>query len=71
MMDQTSDVIALKEECISTFNRYIKFLKKGYKPDYSHIINMMCFINSYDKLDNHKSTTKYLMNHAATCLRIR
>jgi hypothetical protein len=64
MLDQIQDVDALKTECISEFLKYVKFLQKGYQKDYSHILNMMCFINSYDKLDNRKLTTQYLLNYA-------
>lgn len=59
-----SDVDALKRECIEEFNKYVKFLQKGYQKDYNHILNMMCFINSYDKLDKQQLITQYLLNYA-------
>lgn len=71
MSDQMLDVTVVKKECISLFIKYINLLQKGYQPNYSHILNMMCFINSYDKLDNLKTTTQYLLNNAKTCLRVR
>jgi hypothetical protein len=71
MLDQIQDVDALKIECISEFMEYIKFLKKGYQREYDHILNMMCFINSYDKLDNQKLITQYLLNYAQPYIHIR
>ena len=64
MLDQVQDVDALKIECISEFMEYVKFLKKGYQREYDHILNMMCFINSYDDLDESKLITQYLLNYA-------
>lgn len=63
-MNQNQDVDALKIECISEFVKYIKFLQKGYQKEYDHILNMICFINSYDKLDRKTLITQYLLNHA-------
>ena len=63
-MDRMQDVDALKVNCISEFLEYLKFLQKGYQKDYSHILNMMCFINSYRHLDNRKLITQYLLNYA-------
>lgn len=71
MLDQVQDVDALKIECISEFMEYVKFLKKGYQREYDHILNMMCFINSYDKLDNQKLITQYLLNYAQPYIHIR
>jgi hypothetical protein len=71
MLDQARDVDALKIECISEFMEYVRFLKKGYQREYDHILNMMCFINSYDKLDNQKLITQYLLNYAQPYIHIR
>lgn len=71
MLDQVRDVDALKIECISEFMEYVRFLKKGYQREYDHILNMMCFINSYDKLDNQKLITQYLLNYAQPYIHIR
>ena len=71
MLDQVQDVDALKIECISEFMEYVRFLKKGYQREYDHILNMMCFINSYDKLDNQKLITQYLLNYAQPYIHIR
>jgi hypothetical protein len=71
MLDQIQDVDALKIECISEFMEYVKFLKKGYQREYNHILNMMCFINSYNELDNQKLITQYLLNYAQPYIHIR
>lgn len=71
MMDQGLDVDALKIECISEFMEYLKFLKKGYQKEYGHIINMICFINSYDQLDKKELITQYLLNYAQPYVRLR
>ena len=71
MLDQAQDVDALKLECISEFMEYVRFLKKGYQREYDHILNMMCFINSYDKLDDQKLITQYLLNYAQPYIHIR
>ena len=71
MQDQVQDVDALKIECISEFMEYLRFLKKGYQREYDHILNMICFINSYDELDNKKLITQYLLNYAQPYIHIR
>lgn len=71
MLDQARDVDALKIECISEFMEYLKFLKKGYQREYDHILNMICFINSYNELDNQKLITQYLLNYAQPYIHIR
>lgn len=63
MMDQQKDVDVLKKECISRFQEYLKKIQKGYYPDYSHILNMICFINSYYDLDDRQLITQYLLNY--------
>ena len=57
------DVDALKKECIQQFMTYIKQLQKGNQTDYSHIMNIICLINSYEKLDNRKLIAQYLLNY--------
>lgn len=71
MLDQVQDVDALKIECISEFMEYIKFLRKGYQREYDHILNMICFINSYNQLDNKQLITQYLLNYAQPHIHIR
>lgn len=70
MMDQKKDVDALKKECIAQFQEYLKKVQKGYQPDYSHILNMICFINLYFELDNKQLITQYLLNYAKPYINI-
>ena len=70
MLGQVQDADALKIECISEFMEYLKFLKKGYQREYDHILNMICFINSYDQLDEQKLITQYLLNYAQPYIHI-
>lgn len=53
MMNQCVDVIrlsrearvaALKDKVIELYCRFIKRLNKGYKDDYSNILNMICYL---------------------------
>ena len=71
MLGQVLDVDAVKIQCISEFMEYLRFLKKGYQREYDHILNMMCFINSYDELDNKKLITQYLLNYAQPYIHVR
>jgi hypothetical protein len=64
-------VDALKIECISEFLEYLKFLKKGYKKEYTHILNMICAINSYEYIDDKELITQYLLNYAQPYTRLR
>lgn len=63
MQDQVQNVGALKIKCISEFMKYLKATQKGYYKNYDYILNMMCFINSYNQLDNKKLITQYLLNN--------
>ena len=45
---------ALKYKTIVRYNEFLKKLKKGYKPDYQEILNLICFINLPVRLDNHE-----------------
>ena len=47
-------VDALKQTAIKKFNDFLKQVKKGYKPDYSEIMNIICFINLPARLNNHE-----------------
>ena len=71
MLAQVQDVDALKIECISEFMEYVRFLNKGYQREYDHILNMICFINSYDQLDSKTMITQYLLNYAQPYIHIR
>jgi hypothetical protein len=47
-------VDVLKREAINKYRNFLKQVKKGYKPDYQEILNLICFINLPVKLDNHE-----------------
>ena len=71
MLDQIQDVDALKIECIAEFMEYLRLLQKGYQREYDHILNMICFINSYNKLDEKELITQYLLNYAQPYIHVR
>ena len=45
---------ALKRKAIKSYEDFLRTLKKGYKPDYQDILNLICFINLPVRLDNHE-----------------
>jgi hypothetical protein len=47
-------VDALKIKAIKRYEEFLKSVKKGYKPDYQEILNLICFINLPVRLDNHE-----------------
>jgi hypothetical protein len=47
-------VDALKRKAIKRYEDFLRKLKKGYKPDYQDILNLICFINLPVRLDNHE-----------------
>jgi hypothetical protein len=55
-MDVNLDVTvdALKIKAIKRYEEFLKSIKKGYKPDYQEILNLICFINLPVRLDNHE-----------------
>ncbi len=57
------DVVALKKKCIQEFKTYLNSLNKGYQKSYDHILNMICFINSYELLDNKQLIAQFLLNY--------
>lgn len=52
----------LKDKVIDDFNKLVLRLQKGYKDDYSNILNMICLIEFGDYLDNTKSLYEYYIN---------
>lgn len=64
MVNQIQDVDALKMDCVTEFIKYLKALEKGYKNKYDYILNMICFINSFEELNNRDVITQYLLNYA-------
>ena len=59
-------VDALKQTAIKKFNDFLRQVKKGYKPDYSEIMNIICFINLPARLDNHEFIKQQLLNQNDT-----
>lgn len=59
-MFQTVD--ALKYKAIDRYCEFLSKVKKGYKPDYQDILNLICFINLPIKLDNHEFIKEQLLN---------
>jgi hypothetical protein len=55
-MDANPDVTvdALKLKAIKRYEEFLKSVKKGYKPDYQEILNLICFINLPVRLNNHE-----------------
>jgi hypothetical protein len=47
-------VDALKKKAIKRYEDFLKKVKKGYKPDYKEILNLISFINLPTRLDNHE-----------------
>lgn len=56
------DVDALKKKAIKRYEDFLSKVKKGYRPDYQEILNLICFINLPAKLDNHEFIKQQLLN---------
>lgn len=67
-MDVNLDVTvdALKIKAIKRYEEFLKSVKKGYKPDYQEILNLICFINLPVRLDNHEFIEQQLLNQNDT-----
>lgn len=63
-MDVNRDlaVDALKIKAIKQYENFLIKIKKGYKPEYQDILNLICFINLPVRLDNHKFIKQQLLN---------
>lgn len=59
-------VDALKIKAIKRYEQFLKSVKKGYKPSYQDILNLICFINLPVKLDNHEFIKQQLLNQNDT-----
>lgn len=57
-------VNSLKLKAIDQYKDLLNRLKKGYKDDYSDLMNLICFINLPIKLDNHEFIKQFLNNGA-------
>lgn len=62
-MDINIQVVdALKRKAIKRYEDFLMKVKKGYRPDYQEILNLICFINLPVKLDNHEFIKQQLLN---------
>ena len=59
-------VDALKHKAINKYKDFLKKVKKGYRPEYDDILNLICFINLPVKLDNHEFIKQQLLNQDDT-----
>ena len=62
--DVTVDALTLK--AIKRYEEFLKSVKKGYKPDYQEILNLICFINLPVRLNNHEFIEQQLLNQNDT-----
>lgn len=63
-MDVNQDLVvdALKIKAIKRYENFLSKVKKGYKPEYQDILNLICFINLPVRLDNHEFIKQQLLN---------
>lgn len=60
-MAQDAVVNSLKTKTIEEFNKWFNRVQKGYKDDYSLIMNLICLITYYSNItDNHYIARKLL-----------
>lgn len=59
-------VDALKRLAIKEYNSFLKQVKKGYKPDYNKIMDIICFINLPGRFNNHEFIKQQLLNQNDT-----
>lgn len=60
------NVDALKVKAIKQYEAFLQKIKKGYKPDYKDILDLICFINLPVKLDNAEFIKQKLLNQNDT-----
>ena len=53
----------LKKKVTEEYEKYVKRLNRGYKDDYSLILNEISFIETYQYLDNQKLIYEYYINY--------
>lgn len=59
-------VDALKRKAINTYKDLLFKVKKGYKPDYQDLLNLICFIGLPMKIDNYDFIKQQLLNQNDT-----
>lgn len=65
-INQEITVDALKLKAIKEYEKFLQKVKKGYRPDYKDILNLICFINLPVKIDNHEFIKQQLLNQNDT-----
>jgi len=55
-------VDALKRKAIINYKNLLSKIKKGYKPDYKDLLNLICFISLSEKIDNYDFIKQQLLN---------
>ena len=55
-------VDALKLKTIDRYKCFLNKIKKGYKPDYQEILDLICFINLPITIDNSDFIKQQLLN---------
>lgn len=63
---QVWDVDALKGKAIQEYDKLIRELKKGKRPNYEFLMNLICFIGLPARLDNHDFIKQQLANYDDT-----
>jgi hypothetical protein len=53
----------LKEKAISEYSYLISRLQKGYREDYSDILNLISLIELGSSIDNYEFIAQYLLNN--------
>lgn len=65
-VNQEITVDALKIKAIKEYDKFLTKVKKGYKPEYKDLLNLICFINLPVKIDNHEFIKQQLLNQNDT-----
>ncbi len=63
---QQTDVVAvnnLKKKIIKDYVRIIKRMNKGYKDDFSYILNEISFLGVWSNIDKPKIIYEYFINY--------
>lgn len=55
-------VDALKRHAIKRYNSFLREVELGYTPDYSDIMDLICFINLPGRFNNHDFIKQQLLN---------
>ena len=59
---------ALKQKAVVMYKHLLKRLKKGYKDDYTDLLNLICFINLPIEIDKYDFIKQYFNNYGVDSL---